>query len=118
MLRSCRHNGARRRNWSATGPWTFLDFHPAQLIALGESPSGFVSIAGQHIAHVHAADGVRDLVSGHGVEVELGRGTADFAELLGMLEEFGYRNWLTIERRSSRQPIEDIGNAVQYLRSL
>ena len=95
-----------------------LDLHPARLIAQGESPAEFVSIAGRYIAHVHAADGVHDFSSGQAVEVELGRGTADFPELLGMLEEFGYRDWVSIERRSSRQPIEEIGNAVQYSRSL
>ncbi len=95
-----------------------LDLHPARLIAQGESPAEFVSIAGRHIAHVHATDGVHDLASGHGVEVELGRGTADFPELLGMLEEFEYRDWFTIERRDSRQPVEEIGNAVRYLRAL
>lgn len=95
-----------------------LDLHPARLIAQGESPAEFVATAGQYIAHVHAADGVHDFGSGQGVEVELGRGTADFPELLGMLEEFGYRDWLTIERRNSRQPIEEIGNAVKYLRAL
>ncbi len=95
-----------------------LDLHPARLIAQGESPAEFVAEAGRHIAHVHATDGVHDLASGHGVEVELGRGTADFPELLGMLEEFAYRDWLTIERRASRQPLKDIGNAVQYLRAL
>jgi sugar phosphate isomerase/epimerase len=50
--------------------------------------------------------------------VELGRGTADFPTLLGLLEEHAYRDWLTIERRHSSQPAEDIANAVQYLRSL
>ena len=95
-----------------------LDLHPARLIAQGESPAEFVSVAGRYIAHVHAADGLRDLASGHGVEVELGRGTADFPELLRMLEEFESRYWVTIERRDSRQPVEDIGNAVRYLRAL
>lgn len=95
-----------------------LDFHPARLIAQGESPAEFVAIAGKYIAHVHASDGVHDLASGQGIEVELGRGTADFPELLGMLEEFGYRDWLTIERCNSHQPLEDVGNAVKYLRAL
>jgi len=95
-----------------------LDLHPARLIAQGESPAEFVATAGRHIAHVHAADGVHDLASGHGVEVELGRGTADFPELLGLLEEYEYRDWFTLERRDSRQPIEDIANAVKFLRSL
>lgn len=95
-----------------------LDLHPARLIAQGQSPAEFVAAVGQHIAHVHAADGVRDLATGHGVEVQLGRGTADFPELLGLLEEFDYRGWLTIQRCDSQQPVEDAANAVQYLRSL
>ena len=95
-----------------------LDLHPTRLIAQGQSPSEFVAVAGRHIGHVHASDGVPDLSGGHVMEVELGRGTADFPELLSLLEEFGYRDWLTIERRNSQQPVEDIANAVQYLRSL
>ena len=95
-----------------------LDLHPARLIMQGSSPAEFVAVAGRYIAHVHAVDGVHDLARGHGVEVELGRGTADFPELLGLLEEHGYRGWLTIERRGSSQPIVDIGNAVKYLRAL
>ena len=95
-----------------------LDLHPAQLIAQGHSPAEFVAAVGPHIAHVHAADGVPDLATGQGVEVELGRGTADFPALLGMLEEFNYRGWLTIQRRDTQQPVEDAANAVQYLRAL
>lgn len=95
-----------------------LDFHPGQLISRGESPAEFISTAGQHIAHVHASDGVYDLAAKHAIEVDLGRGTADFPELLGLLEEFGYRDWLTIERRNAQQPLEAVGNAVSYLRSL
>jgi len=95
-----------------------LDLHPARLIAQGQSPAEFVTAVGRHIAHVHAADGVHDLATGHGIEVQLGRGTADFPELFGMLEEFEYRGWLTIERRDSDQPVDDLANAVKYLRSL
>jgi sugar phosphate isomerase/epimerase len=51
-------------------------------------------------------------------EVELGRGAADMPELLGRLTEFDYRGWVTIERRDSANSIEEIGNAVEYLRSL
>jgi sugar phosphate isomerase/epimerase len=52
------------------------------------------------------------------VEVELGRGSAEFPELLGRLTEFDYRGWVTIERRESPDPLSEIGNAVEYLRSL
>ena len=96
----------------------WLDLNPARLIAQGESPAEFTSIAGRHIAHVYATDAVYDLATSQGVEVELGRGTADFPELLGMLEEHNYREWLTISRLASQQPIEDCRNAVSYLRSL
>lgn len=95
-----------------------LDLHPSRLIARGESPAEFVAHTGRHIAHVHATDGVYDLSTRSAVEVELGRGTADFPELLGLLEEHGYRDWLTIERTNSRNPIEEMGNAVSFLRSL
>jgi sugar phosphate isomerase/epimerase len=95
-----------------------LDLHPAQLIAHSISPQEFVEVAGQHVAHVHAVDAVPDLVGGGSTEVELGRGTADFPALVGLLEEHGYRDWLTIERRRSSQPTEDLANAVLYLRSI
>ena len=96
----------------------WLDLHPGQLLAHGQSPREFVELAGQYVAHVHAADAVRDLSSGTSEEVQLGRGTVDFPEILGLLEEHGYRDWITIERRKSSRLIEDVGNAVQFLRSL
>ena len=95
-----------------------LDLHPARLIARGRSPADFVAAAGRFIAHVHATDGVYDLGSGRGVEVELGRGSAEFPELIGMLEEHAYRGWLTIERTDSQETISEIANAVRYLYSM
>lgn len=96
----------------------FLDLHPARLLAEGHSPSEFVSAVGQHIAHIHAADGVHDFATGHSLEVELGRGSADFPSLLGQLEEYEYRGWVTIERAASAQLAEDVANAVRYLRAI
>ena len=95
-----------------------LDLHPAHLITLGLSPSQFIASVGSWIAHVHASDGVYDLSNRRGVEVELGRGTADVPQLLGMLEEHEYRGWLTIQRSDSPNVISDIANAVRFLRSL
>lgn len=107
-------------DWLTTLPsgLLWLDLHPARLIAQGESPAEYIREAGAYIAHVHATDGVYDLATGQATEVELGRGTAEFPELLGLLEEFSYRDWFTIERRSGKHPIEDMGNAVKYLRAL
>jgi sugar phosphate isomerase/epimerase len=63
-------------------------------------------------------DGVRDLAQGRGVEVRLGRGSADFPALLGALEERGYRGSICIEREQSENPIPEIGDALEFLRSL
>ncbi|TWU26113.1 sugar phosphate isomerase/epimerase family protein [Bythopirellula polymerisocia] len=95
-----------------------LDLHPVNLMAEGHSPTEFVSALGQHIAHVHAVDSVRDFSADRNIEVELGRGSADFPALLGNLEEFEYRGWVTIERNGSAQTVEDFANAVKFLRSL
>jgi sugar phosphate isomerase/epimerase len=95
-----------------------VDLSPADLILSGRQPGEWAQQLGPHIVHVFANDAVRGLGGMAGSNVELGRGTADFPELLGMLEEFDYRGWVTVERRSSQRPAEDVANAVQFLRSL
>ena len=95
-----------------------VNLDPGNLIVNGFSPSEAVRALGPHIAHVHAKDGVRDLAQGRGLEVPLGRGTADFPALLAALEEFGYRGYLTIERESAKNPLEEIALAVQYLQNI
>src|SRR5262245_10297962 len=95
-----------------------VDLYPSGLILNGYSPREAVDELGPHIIHVHACDAVRDAAARREFEVELGRGTADFPELLGRLAEFDYHGWVTIERRDSPDPIGDIENAVAYLRSL
>jgi len=97
---------------------TGIDLHPTSLITAGHSPHEAVEILGPHILHVHACDAVRDISAQSAVEVELGRGAADFPELLGQLTEYDYRGWVTIERRVSTNPIPEIENAVQFLRSI
>jgi sugar phosphate isomerase/epimerase len=67
---------------------------------------------------VHARDGVRDLARGRGLEVPLGRGSADFPALLGALEDYQYRGFFTIAREESDQPEYEISEAVKYLTSL
>lgn len=96
----------------------FLDLHPASLMAAGHSPAEFVSTLGQYVAHVHAVDSVRDFSANRHLEVELGRGSVDFPALLGGLEEYEYRGWITIERNGSAQTVEDFANAVKFLRTV
>jgi sugar phosphate isomerase/epimerase len=75
-------------------------------------------VLGSNVIHVHACDAVRDLAQRQVIDVELGRGTADLPNLLGQLEEFNYRGWITIECPNSRDPITEMSNAVAFLRSL
>jgi sugar phosphate isomerase/epimerase len=93
------------------------DLNPADLIHHGRSPREFVAAVGPHIAHVFANDAVRSPGSGV-ADVELGRGSADLPELLGALEEFDYRGWVTVERRNSARAVEDAADAIQFLRAL
>ena len=95
-----------------------VNLDPGKLIINGFSPSEAVAALGPHILHVHATDGVRDLAQGRGLEVPLGRGSADFPALLGALEDHDYRGYFTIERADADDPVTEIGQALQYLRNL
>jgi sugar phosphate isomerase/epimerase len=82
-----------------------VDLSPADVIRSGLKPHDFLTTLGAHVAHVYANDAVRGLGGAAAIDVELGRGSAEVAELLGRLEEFDYRGWVTVERRNSHQPI-------------
>ncbi|QDU91583.1 Xylose isomerase-like TIM barrel [Pirellulimonas nuda] len=94
------------------------DLHPARLLSGGHAPLEAAGALGPRIVHVHAADAVHDFAERRVVEVELGRGAVDFPEIVGALEQFDYRGWITIERRHATRPVEEIGDAVAFLRSL
>ena len=111
--------GDLRRLIDALPPGSLaVTLNPGNLIINGFSPLDAIAELGPHVQYVHAKDGVRDLARGRGMEVELGRGSADFAALLGALEEHDYRGYWTIELESAADPIHEIGRAVSYLRSL
>jgi sugar phosphate isomerase/epimerase len=95
-----------------------VDLHPSGLIMGGHSPLEAVELLGASVVHVHACDAVRDVATRQAVEVALGRGAADFPEILGRLTEFDYRGWVTIERRETSDPLTEIENAVEYLRAM
>ncbi|HKD36881.1 MAG TPA: sugar phosphate isomerase/epimerase family protein [Pirellulales bacterium] len=95
-----------------------VDFDPASLIVNGNSPLEAIESLGPHILHVHATDAVRDLARGRGTEVAVGRGTADFPNLIGKLEEYNYRGYFTVGRQSAADPLVEIGAAIEYLKSL
>jgi sugar phosphate isomerase/epimerase len=95
-----------------------VDLNPAQLILHGHSPREAAKALGPHIVHVHANDATRDLALGRGIEVQFGRGSAEFPELLGTLEEHQYRGYITVERRDTENPLAEIAQAVEFLKNL
>jgi L-ribulose-5-phosphate 3-epimerase len=50
--------------------------------------------------------------------VQLGRGSVDWPALLGILEENNYSGFLTIERDSEENSVEEVGQAIEYLTNL
>lgn len=95
-----------------------VDFDPGNLIINGFSPAEAARALGEHISHVHARDGVQDLAQGRGLEVPLGRGSADFPQLLGILEEHQYRGYFTIQRDHAEDPVAEVGQAVSFLKNI
>lgn len=95
-----------------------VDFNPANLVMHGFDPREAAKTLGAHVLHVHATDATRDVAAGRGVEVPLGRGSVEFPELLGALEEHQYRGYLTIRRSESPNALEEVAAAVKYLRAL
>jgi sugar phosphate isomerase/epimerase len=95
-----------------------VNLDPGNLIVNGYSPLDAATSLGRYILHVHAKDGVRDLAQGRGVEVPLGRGSAEFPVLLALLEQHEYRGWVTIERQNAANPIGEIAAAVAFLKNL
>ena len=95
-----------------------VTLNPGKLLINGFAPLDAIAALGDDIRYVHVQDGVQDRATGRGTEVALGRGSADFPALLGALEERGYQGYFCILREQSNDPVTDIGQAVQYLRSL
>ena len=52
------------------------------------------------------------------MQVPIGRGSVDFAAVLASLEQHGYRGYLCVVRDECEEPVEDIANGIQYLKSL
>jgi sugar phosphate isomerase/epimerase len=108
-----------RRLLNALPPGSLgVTLDPGNMIINGFAPLEAIETLGTDIIHVHAKDGVHDRARGRGVEVPLGRGSADFPALLGALEERQYRGYWSIEREQADDPLHEVGQAVQYLRSL
>jgi sugar phosphate isomerase/epimerase len=91
-------------------------FNPGQLIINRHSVQDALSALKQRIRIVCAVDGVLDLAAGRGIAVELGRGTADFPELIGKLEDVPFRGDYVVGRAESS--VEELQQGIEYLKRL
>lgn len=91
-------------------------FNPGQLIINRHSVKEALIALKQRVQIVCAVDGVIDLAAGRGLSVPLGQGTADFPELLGILEDAQFRGSFVVGRQDSA--VEELAQGVEYLRNL
>lgn len=95
-----------------------VDLNPANLIVHGHSPREAVRELAPYILHVHVNDATRDVAAGRGIQVPLGQGSAEWPELLGLLEEQQYRGYFTVAGREGDDPVAGIRQATEFLRNL
>lgn len=95
-----------------------ISYNPANLVINDYYTDDCLQVCAARILNVTARDAVRDLSRGRGIEVPLGRGSIDFPELLGVLEEQPYRGWFIVDRLQARDPVTEVGQAIQFLRAL
>jgi sugar phosphate isomerase/epimerase len=95
-----------------------VDFDPADFVINGYSAEDAIKKLGPHVKSFRARDAVTDLSQGRGVEVQLGRGSVDWSSLLGTLEEHHYDGYLTIERDSDENAVQQCSQAIEFLTNL
>ena len=94
-----------------------VTLNPGNLIANGFDLNDLQTIA-RHVLLVHAKDAVQDRARGRGMEVPLGRGLADFPQIVSILEEQHYRSDFVIEREAGKTSFAELQLAVEFLRNI
>ncbi|MCY2984903.1 MAG: sugar phosphate isomerase/epimerase [Planctomycetota bacterium] len=94
-----------------------ITLNPGNLLVNGFDLENLQAIA-KHVMLVHAKDGVKDKARGRGTEVPLGRGMAEFPEIVAILEEFHFPGYFVVERDNAQNPLEEIAIAVQFLKNI
>jgi len=90
--------------------------NPGQLIINRHDVRAAIMALKHRIQIVHAVDGVLDLAAGRGLAVPLGQGTADFPELIGLLEDIQFRGAYVVGREDARPG--ELQQGIEYLKSL
>jgi len=94
-----------------------VDFDPAPLVADGIDPTAAFGTLHEQIGHLRVRDAVRE-ADGRLREVVLGRGEVAWDELLAVIDESGYRGWLTIDRHDGSDRAGDIARAAAWIQAV
>jgi sugar phosphate isomerase/epimerase len=89
---------------------------PANLLMHGHSPFESARALHGRIAYVSARDARRAGANRAAQEVPLGHGDIDWLFFLGVLEEVGYRGWITVVREGGTNRRTDVASGVAFLR--
>lgn len=104
-------------------PGLVLELDGAGVLMAGGKPEQVAADFGDRVVQVRMRDAVRDLSRKGGVEVQVGRGSVDFPEILGKLEERQFQGYLLLGRDEPEDPapgrqLLETGEGVEYLRNL
>lgn len=94
------------------------DLVTGSLVVHGHDPAAAAERLAAHVAAVHATDAVAGPFAGRGRAVIIGTGQVDFANVLAVLEERGYRGWIGLEPVEERSARAEVEAAIDYLRAL
>lgn len=94
------------------------DLVTGALVVHGHDPAAAAAGLAGHVAAVHATDAVAGPFAGRGRSVILGTGQVDFAAVLAVLEERGYRGWIGIEPVDERNARDELADAITHLAAL
>ncbi|MFM9963284.1 MAG: sugar phosphate isomerase/epimerase family protein [Planctomycetaceae bacterium] len=94
-----------------------INFDPAVFAMCGHDAVAAYRELHTHVLHITGRDGVRD-IDGTGQEVALGRGDVDWPELLALLNESGYRGWITVDRSHGDDLTRAAERALTYLKNV
>ena len=95
-----------------------VDFDPASLMFHNHNVGDTMKLLAEHVSHVRTRDAVEDLSQGKRIEVQLGRGSVDWAQLLGLLEEKNYSGYFTVQRDAESDAVRQCTESLEYLTQL
>jgi sugar phosphate isomerase/epimerase len=95
-----------------------VNFDPGNLVSHGYSVAESLQRLGPHVASAHARDAVFDVTRNRAPHVPVGQGEVDFQELLAGLEQHEFRGCLTVVASEQDDPLTELKQAMDYLRSI